>query len=196
MCTIDTMGEEMKSSTLRRSNLTREKMAMLSALSDYNVSKGRSNGNITDKQAELDLLWQNFKVSATPENSPKSFFTFGFISGVVVAVIVMTLINFIFGSTSLGDININPVKSSDNVKFTFVPADKQQTPEETTVSQDKEYVVQSGDSLEDISMRFYGSFDESKLKAIQEKNNLHDLNSIKIGQKLIIPMSQNSQPQQ
>lgn len=196
MCTIDTMGEEMKSSTLRRSNLTREKMAMLSALSDYNASKGRSNGNITDKQAELDLLWQNFKVSATPENSPKSFFTFGFISGVVVAVIVMTLINFIFGSTSLGDININPVKSSDNVKFTFVPADKQQTPEETTVSQDKEYVVQSGDSLEDISMRFYGSFDESKLKAIQEKNNLPDLNSIKIGQKLIIPMSQNSQPQQ
>lgn len=196
VCTIDTMGEEMKSSTLRRSNLTREKMAMLSALSDYNASKGRSNGNITDKQAELDLLWQNFKVSATPENSPKSFFTFGFISGVVVAVIVMTLINFIFGSTSLGDININPVKSSDNVKFTFVPADKQQTPEETTVSQDKEYVVQSGDSLEDISMRFYGSFDESKLKAIQEKNNLHDLNSIKIGQKLIIPMSQNSQPQQ
>ncbi len=196
MCTIDTMGEEMKSSTLRRSNLTREKMAMLSALSDYNVSKGRSNGNITDKQAELDLLWQNFKVSATPENSPKSFFTFGFISGVVVAVIVMTLINFVFGSTSLGDININPVKSSDNVKFTFVPADKQQTPEETTVSQDKEYIVQSGDSLEDISMRFYGSFDESKLKAIQEKNNLPDLNSIKIGQKLIIPMSQNSQPQQ
>ena len=196
VCTIDTMGEEMKSSTLRRSNLTREKMAMLSALSDYNVSKGRSNANITDKQAELDLLWQNFKVSATPENSPKSFFTFGFISGVVVAVIVMTLINFIFGSTSLGDININPVKSSDNVKFTFVPADKQQTPEETTVSQDKEYVVQSGDSLEDISMRFYGSFDESKLKAIQEKNNLPDLNSIKIGQKLIIPMSQNSQPQQ
>ncbi len=196
MCTIDTMGEEMKSSTLRRSNLTREKMAMLSALSDYNASKGRSNGNITDKQAELDLLWQNFKVSATPENSPKSFFTFGFISGVVVAVIVMTLINFIFGSTSLGDININPVKSSDNVKFTFVPADKQQTPEETTVSQDKEYVVQSGDSLEDISMRFYGSFDESKLKAIQEKNNLPDLNSIKIGQKLIIPMSLNSQPQQ
>ena len=45
-------------------------------------------------------------------------------------------------------------------------------------------------------MRFYGSFDESKLKAIQEKNNLPDLNSIKIGQKLIIPMSQNSQPQQ
>ena len=111
------MGEEMKSSTLRRSNLTREKMAMLSALSDYNVSKGRSNGNITDKQAELDLLWQNFKVAATPENSPKSFFTFGFISGVIVAVIAMTLFNFVFGSTSLGDININPVKSSDNVKF-------------------------------------------------------------------------------
>ena len=42
-------------------------------------------------------------------------------------------------------------------------------------------------------MRFYGRFDESKLKAIQEINKLPDMNSIKIGQKLIIPMPQNQQ---
>ena len=55
----------MKSSTLRRSNITREKMAMLSALSDYNLANGRSNAHITDKQAELDMLWQNFKIHFT-----------------------------------------------------------------------------------------------------------------------------------
>lgn len=188
------MGEDMKSSTLRRSNITREKIAMLSALSDYNASKGRSNINITDKQAELDLLWQNFKVSATPDKSPKSYYTFGFISGAVVAVIAMTLFNFVFGSMSISDMNLrSSSKPADNVKFTFVPADKQPVQEVEPVSQDKEYVVQSGDSLEDISMRFYGSFDEAKLKAIQEKNELKDMNSIKIGQKLIIPMPQNKQ---
>jgi hypothetical protein len=184
----------MKSSTLRRSNLTREKMAMLSALSDYNASKGRSNINLTDKQAELDVLWQNFKVAATPDKSPKSFFVLGFIVGAIATLVVVTLFNFIVGSTSLSDLNFHPVvKSSENVKFTFLPADKQPVQEEEPVSVDKEYVVQSGDSLEDISMRFYGSFDDSKLKAIQEKNNLKDLNSIKIRQKLIIPMSQNKQ---
>jgi hypothetical protein len=188
------MGEVMKSSTLRRSNLTREKMAMLSALSDYNASKGRSNINLTDKQAELDVLWQNFKVAATPDKSPKSFFVLGFIVGAIATLVVVTLFNFIVGSTSLSDLNFHPVvKSSENVKFTFLPADKQPVQEEEPVSVDKEYVVQSGDSLEDISMRFYGSFDDSKLKAIQEKNNLKDLNSIKIRQKLIIPMSQNKQ---
>lgn len=188
------MGEEMKSSTLRRSNITREKMAMLSALSDYNASRGRSNVNITDKQAELDVLWQNFKVAASSETTPKTQFALGFVSGVIATIIVATVFNFIIGSMSLNEMNFrHSSKDADNVKFTFVPADKEPVQEVEQVSQDKEYVVQSGDSLEDISMRFYGRFDEAKLKAIQEKNNLPDMNSIKIGQKLIIPMPQNKQ---
>ena len=69
------MGEDMKSSTLRRSNITREKMAMLSALSNYNAAKGKSNAHLTDKQAELDMLWQNFKIAATSDKSPKTYFS-------------------------------------------------------------------------------------------------------------------------
>lgn len=188
------MGVNMKSSTLRRSNITREKIAMLSALSDYNASKGRSNRNLTDKQAELDLLWQNFKVSTSTNNSPKSFFIFGVITGAIIAVIAMTFFNFIFSSSNLSDINIKPThKSTENVKFTFIPADKTAGQEADTIPQEKEYIVQSGDSLEDISMRFYGCYDNAKLKAIQERNNLKDLNSINIGQKLIIPISENNQ---
>lgn len=191
---IKIMGEIMKSSTLRRSNLTREKIAMLSALSEYNASKGRSNSNLTDKQAELDMLWQNFKVAATTDRSPRTYFVMGTVFGIVVTVIGLALFNLMFGSSSISDMNFGGSnRASENVKFTFVPADKQTVNDSEVVPQEKEYVVQSGDSLEDIAMRFYGSFDGEKLKAIQEKNNLQDLNSIKIGQKLIIPMPQNKQ---
>ena len=181
----------MKSSTLRRSNITREKMAMLSALSDYNASKGRSNSLITDKQAELDMLWQNFKIAATSSRSPKAYFSVGFLTGVVVSLIFAVIISLFVGYSPLSDMNFSAPKSAkENVKFTFIPADKQ-TPQEEEVAQplEKEYTVQAGDSLEDISMRFYGRYDEAKLKEIQVKNDLKDLNSIKIGQKLIIPMN-------
>ncbi len=181
----------MKSSTLRRSNITREKIAMLSALSDYNKSKGRSNAYITDKQAELDMLWQNFKIAATTERSPKAYFSAGFLFGVVISLLLAVFVSFFVGYSPLNDLNFSAPKSAkENVKFTFVPADKQvQQDEEVQKPAEKEYIVQAGDSLEDISMRFYGRFDESKIKEIQVRNDLKNINSIRIGQKLIIPMN-------
>ena len=181
----------MKSSRLRRSNITREKIAMLSALSDYNTAKGRSNAHITDKQAELDMLWQNFKLAATTERSPKAYFSVGFLSGIVISLVLAVFVSFFAGYSPLSNLKFSAPKSAkENVKFTFVPADKQvPADEETQVATEKEYIVQAGDSLEDISVRFYGKFDESKIKEIQVRNELKDVNSIKIGQKLIIPMN-------
>ena len=167
----------MKSSTLRRSNITREKIAMLSALSDYNNAKGRSNAHITDKQAELDMLWQNFKIAATSEKSPKTYFSAGFFSGIVLSLVVAAFISFFVGYSPLSNLHFSAPKAAKATEETVAePAEK-------------EYTVQAGDSLEDISMRFYGRYDEAKLKAIQEKNNLKNINSITIGQKLIIPMN-------
>lgn len=180
----------MKSSTLRRSNITREKMAMLSALSDYNTAKGRSNAHITDKQAELDMLWRNFRIAATTNRSPKAYFYVGLLSGVILSLVVAVFISFFVGYSPLRDINFSAPKSAkENVKFTFIPADKQAPVEEAQPVTEKEYTVQAGDSLEDISVRFYGRFDEAKIKEIQVKNSLKDVNSIKIGQKLIIPLN-------
>lgn len=179
----------MNSSTLRRSNITREKMAVLSALSEYNAAKGRA-GILADKQAELDMLWQNFKIVASSDKSPKMYFAAGFFTGVVVSLAVAAFMSFFIGYSPLNDVDFSASKPAkkENVKFTFIPADKQAPQDEETVKPlEKEYTVQAGDSLEDISMRFYGSFDKAKLKQIQEKNNLKDLNSINIGQKLIIP---------
>ena len=57
----------MKSSTLRRSNLSKEKMAVLEALSKYKQESMYDNSPSVyvrpNKEKELDLLWQNFKIS-------------------------------------------------------------------------------------------------------------------------------------
>ena len=111
--------------------------------------------------------------------------------GVVVSLIVATFISFFVGYSPLSNLNFSAPKSAkENVKFTFIPADKQAPAgEELQKISEKEYTVQAGDSLEDISVRFYGKYDEAKIKEIQTRNNLKDINSIKIGQTLIIPVN-------
>ena len=164
-------------------------MAVLSALSEYNNARGRT-GVLADKQAELDMLWQNFKIVAATDRNPKTYFAAGFFSGVVVTLMFAAIISFFAGYSPLSNINL-PASKQENVKFTFVPADKQgQQDDETVKPTEKEYTVQAGDSLEDISIRFYGRYDEEMLKQIQTRNNLKDLNSIYIGQKLVIPTNQ------
>lgn len=51
--------------------------------------------------------------------------------------------------------------------------------------EEQEYVVQSGDSLSKISMKFYGSYDY--VQAIANANGIKDVNKISVGQVLTIP---------
>ena len=185
----------MKGSTLKRSNITREKIAMLESLAKYN-NKYNNTRTPVDKQEELDVLWQNFIVASRAEKSPIAFFTSGVLVGVVSTLVVAILISLIVGYSPLEDLNINisnPFNRTPKLetsKFTFIPADTKQEVQTTTVlPQSKEYTVQSGDSLESIAIRFYGSFDEAKIKSIEEANKLANPNAIGIGQKLIIPMN-------
>ena len=183
----------MKGSTLRRSNLTKEKIAMLDALAKYNRDYSTtSNSDVSlDKQEELDVLWQNFKVASRAEKSPMAFFTTGVFVGVISTLVLAILISFVVGYSPLDDLNLNLIKapSTESLKFTFIPADKQEPVVQQTASQNKEYTVQPGDSLEGIAIKFYGGFDQAKLKMIEEANNLANPNAIGIGQKLIIPMN-------
>lgn len=185
----------MKGSTLRRSNITREKIAMLESLAKYN-NKYNNVKTPVDKQEELDVLWQNFKVASRTEKSPIAFFTSGVLVGVVSTLVVAILISLVVGYSPLEDLNINisnPFNKGSNIessKFTFIPADtKQEVQTAPVLPQSKEYMVQPGDSLESIAIRFYGSFDETKLKSIEDANKLANPNAIGIGQKLIIPMN-------
>ena len=73
-------------------------------------------------------------------------------------------------------------------KFSFIPADSAATKPITPVA-NEQYVVKAGDTLESIVIRFYGSFDMSRVNAIQDVNKMANPNALSIGQKLIIPMN-------
>lgn len=85
----------MKSSTIRRSNLSKEKMAVLEALSKYKQESHDITPNVyvrPNREKELDLLWQNFKVNQKLDKSPNVYLATGFIGGVITTAIVAGLI--------------------------------------------------------------------------------------------------------
>lgn len=174
----------MKSSTLRRSNLSKEKMAVLEALSKYKQDSVYDNSpNVyvrPNKEKELDLLWQNFKISQKSEKSPSIYLATGFIAGAVTMLILTTIISF---SVKSSDVKV-PANNAKvkNEKVNFLPADS------SAAKSSEVYTVQSGDTVESIMVRFYGSYSPEKAKAVQEVNNLSNLNRLQIGQKLTIPM--------
>lgn len=177
----------MKSSTLRRSNLSKERMLILEELAKnkkqpYDASPGvyvRPN-----KEKELDVLWQNFKVSQKEDKSPGIYLVTGFIAGAVAMLIMTTLLSFSVrgndGSTPLP-------KIKERAKLTFIPADKN-VPGATASTGSETYTVKDGDTLESIIIRFYGKFDPSKVEKIKQANKMSNPNNLKIGQTLTIPM--------
>lgn len=178
----------MKSSTLRRSNLSRERMLILEELSKnkkqpYDASPGVYTK--ANKEKELDVLWQNFKVSQKEDKSPGIYLATGFIAGAIAMLIMTTLLSFSVRGTDSPDISPAP-RVKEKARLTFIPADKIN---ETAVPKGTEsYVVKSGDTLESIIIRFYGKYDPSKVDKIKEANNMSNPNNLQIGQNLIVPM--------
>ena len=87
----------MKSSTIRRSNLSKEKMAVLEALSQYRRDQYDNSPGVyvrPNKERELDVLWQNFKVNQKNDKSPSIYLAAGFIVGAVVMLILTVMISF------------------------------------------------------------------------------------------------------
>lgn len=181
----------MKSSTLRRSNLSKERMHVLEELSKnkkqpYDASPGvyvRAN-----KEKELDILWQNFRVNQKEDKSPGIYLATGFIAGAIAMLIMTTLLSFSVQGTKSSDV-IAPVKQTkEKARLTFIPADKTSVTETTATKGNEAYTVKSGDTLAGIIIRFYGSYDLSKVEKIKEANKMANPNNLQIGQTLIIPM--------
>ena len=68
-----------------------------------------------NKERELDVLWQNFKVASRTEKSPIAFFTTGFFVGVVYTLILAIIVSFIVGYSPLDDMHLNLTKPTVNV---------------------------------------------------------------------------------
>lgn len=181
----------MKSSTLKRSNLTKERMLVLEELSKnkkqpYDSSPGvyvRSN-----KDKELDVLWQNFRVSQKEDKSPGIYLATGFIAGAIAMLIMTTLLSFSVRGGNNQDVPAVP-KSKEKAKLTFIPADKTDKSNLAGTPKGSEsYTVKNGDTLAGIIIRFYGSYDTSKIDKIKQANGMKNPNDLQIGQSLIIPM--------
>lgn len=180
----------MKSSTLRRSNLSKERMLVLEELSrnkkqPYDASPGvyfRAN-----KEKELDVLWQNFRVSQKEDKSPGIYLATGFVAGAIAMLIMTTLLSFSVRSTDSTDISTGP-KVREKARLTFIPADKTVPEEASTQKGNENYTVKNGDTLEGIIIRFYGKYDPSKVEKIRVANQMTNPNNLQIGQSLIIPM--------
>ena len=185
----------MKSTTLRRSNITREKVAMMEALNRYNKQHQDENFyKSQNKTREIDALWQNFGIKPQRnEKAPQVYFVFGLILGVIITLAITTVLSLLINVSTPKDTDSIPVKkntpSASSGKFSFIPSDSAAN-KSAPVVVNEEYVVNEGDTLESIVIRFYGSFDMSKVQAIQNANNMANPNALSIGQKLVIPMNQ------
>lgn len=181
----------MKSSTLRRSNLSKERMLVLEELAKnkqqpYDASPGvyvRAN-----KEKELDVLWQNFKVTQKEEKSPGIYLATGFIAGAVAMLIMTTLLSFSVRGTDTQDLSPAP-KAKEKARLTFIPADKSAPTEAPAAKGPESYTVKSGDTLEGIVVRFYGSYSPAKAEKVRVTNGMKNPNDLQIGEKLTIPMN-------
>ena len=81
------------------------------------------------------------------------------------------------------------ITQSDSPKTPAVSQQPKQTQQAQPAPQKSStHTVKSGDTLEGIVIRFYGSYDASKIEKIMEANNLLNPNQLSIGQSLIIPL--------
>ena len=185
----------MKSSTIRRSNLSKEKMAVLEALSKYRQDSYDNTPNVyvrPNKEKELDVLWQNFKISQKAEKSPSVYLATGFIAGAISMLILVGLVNISSQHISTKDENqiFNPGRAKvQTEKINLIPATATEAAATTENASAEVYTVQNGDTLESILIRFYGGYSPEKAKAVMQANNMANPNKLSIGQKLTIPMN-------
>lgn len=94
----------MKSSTIRRSTLSKETMEVIENLAkeqdpnglneyvrpeDLESQSAENSSKLQEKAQEIDLLWQSFKNVQFNTKSPMAYISIGFLSGVVATLIVM-----------------------------------------------------------------------------------------------------------
>ena len=184
----------MKSTTLRRSNITREKVQMMEALNRYNHQhQDEDFYKSQNKTRELDVLWQSFGVRPRKnEKAPQVYFVMGLILGVGITLIITTVVSLLINLSAPKEEMAVPVKKTSvetTEKLSFIPADSASTKPAAPVTKNEQYTIRSGDTLASIVVRFYGKFDMRKVNAIQEANKLSNPNALSVGQKIIIPMN-------
>lgn len=205
---IKDWGLRMRSSSLYRSNLSNEKVAFLSEMQSEKEEKIMHFDETEPKaykrpnrQKELDLLWQNFKINTKEEKSPGVYLLTGFVAGALCMFVMNAVLSIGTVSTnnsvSLGQpkfekkisrkSKLPQINIQENAPIAVVPAAAQVEPE-VTIPTFENYTVKSGDSMSSIVYRFYGKYSPEKVEKIRQANKLTNAHKLSIGQQLIIPL--------
>lgn len=196
----------MKGSSLHRAGLTREKMGLLASFLGQGEKQKPSkhvNTYKTAKNHELDILWGSVQkgiqkvhnaTKTSSQKSPAVYLIIGFIAG----VLFMSLITFIVSISAMTPQTVEKIENNNKaVNSVVAPGEEDTTITPTTTEAEsnesfgeEKYIVKQGDTLNGIAYRFYGKYDEAKIKEIQRVNNLVNPEALKIDQELIIPLYQ------
>lgn len=178
----------MRTNTLRRSKMSKERVMALDELLPNNSTPYDSSPGVyvrSDQDRELDVLWQGFKVNHREERSPGFYLTVGFVTGAICTILMTLVINL--GAPSKDNISDLNLWKKANTKATVNVAPSTKT-ETVGTAKTTEYKVKSGDTLGAIAYKFYGVDNPDKVNSIQTANNLKSPDDLQIDQKLIIPM--------
>lgn len=182
----------MRTKSLKKSNVSTERILALDELLPKKSTQYDSSPGVyvrSDKERELDVLWQGYRVNAKEEKSPLLYLSSGFIAGVVSVLVIGAILNF--GNPSKDNIaELNLWEQANTKPAPAVNVTPSVEITEPVIQTTAEYRVKSGDTLERIAYRFYGSGSPSKIDKIQVANNLRSPHSIRAGQKLIIPIEE------
>ena len=136
----------MKSSTIRRSTLSKESMEVIEALSKEQENDGsiveyvrpdeieaaNDKENEYSKTQEIDLLWQNFKATQFNSNSPTAYILMGFAIGVITTLLVLFCIGWFSNGKSFYNPFAKPaVQTEQPAVVEEEPQEVQNTEEET-----------------------------------------------------------------
>lgn len=188
----------MKSSTLHRSNLSREKMSMIENI------KPQSYGNVTSdinqyikfqRNPELDVLWRDFEKnvqSKSRSKAPVVYAGIGFVLGLLFALGIAVIIGLsMYSDISKSDFTPQKynMETASPSPVSIVPSGSDETAQHSIMTSEEKYTVKEGDTLDKIAYRFYGKYDPDKIDEIMKLNNIKDATTIQIGQVLIIPLN-------
>ncbi len=129
----------MKSSTIRRSTLSKESMEVIEALSKEQENDGsigeyirpeeieaaNDKENDYSKTQEIDLLWQNFKATQFNSNSPTAYILMGFAIGAITTLLVLFCIGWFSNGKAYSTLFIKPAAPVEQPEV----IEEEQTPE-------------------------------------------------------------------
>ena len=107
----------MKNSLQQKSNISREKLAVLEELltskqREYEETFG--NYNKQNKDREIDILWQELKTHKE-ERSPGVYLSIGFVAGALAMFLMTSIINFGVQSENTTNFNVWKKQSRETI---------------------------------------------------------------------------------